>query len=292
MAEKPSIVRDAAHILVLLVLLLVLLVVVTKFKIVHPSAIPGWQGVYCTYVEQKHSVVGFVYGADGAGDPEQLVQDLTKNRPLLRTELVRLQDATPALLSRYEVIVLERSRTVPIRVVSVLEGYLDSGGTLVWTGDSLSHQVLDERDFEEARQLNSTTYRNWANSTSTGKDYYSWFLETYGNVQGFGGFGDKFLGGYLRTERASSTTFLKPVIREHLLLSGIASTPLEQGGFLGVVNQNDDVDMLASIEHSSEVFPGILEKKYVGRVLYFAFPLEALGSKTFIDNVFDYLVTC
>ncbi len=287
---NASFVRDLAHIAVLVILLLVLLVIVTKFKVIHPSLIPGWQGVYCEHIEQKHSIVGLVVGVDGAGDPDALLVELSANRPNMRVELVRMSDITPALLSRYEVLVLEKSKTVQFRVVNVLEGYLDGGGTLIWTADSLSKQVLDQRDLDEAKQLNSTR-SYWFNQT--GKDYYSWFVETYQAQQGFGEFGNKFLGGYLRTETAKATTELNPVIRDHLLLSGVNSrSAIPIGAPLGVVNQNDDVNMIASVEHNSQSFPAILEKKYVGRILYVAFPLEELESPGFIDNVFDYLVTC
>lgn len=289
MAEQSSPVKDIAHLVVLLILVLVLLVVVTKFKVVHPSAIPGWQGVYCTYIEQKHSVVGFVYGEDGAGDPEKLVEDLSKSRPSLRTELVQMRDVSPGLLSRYEVIVLEKSKSVPFRALSSLEGYLDAGGSLVWTSDSLSKQVLDDRDLEEARQYNAS-HPEWLNQT--GKDYYTWFLESYASQKGFGEFGNKFLGGFLKSQPATSSTVMTPVIRDHLLLSGIQIVPIPAATTLGVVNQNDDVNMIASIEYGQDTFPAILEKKYVGRILYFAFPLESLQSSTFIDNLFDYLVTC
>ncbi len=289
MVDKPSVVRDLTHIAVLVVLLVVLLVVVTKFKVIHPTVIPGWQGVYCTYIEQKHSVVGFVYGADGAGDPEALVTSLSNNRPSLRTELVRLEDISPSLLSRYEVIVLEKDKTVSFRALSALEKYLNSGGSLVWTSDALSHQTLDPRDLEEARQINQTK-PNWFNET--GKDYYAWFQEAYGTQQGFGEFGNKFLGGYIGSKPATSSTLLTPVIRDHLLLSGINVIPVAQASVLSVVNQNDDLNLLANIQYGQETFPAILEKKYVGRILYFAFPLEALNSKSFLDNLFDYLVTC
>lgn len=289
MADQSSLVKDIAHIAVLLVLLLVLLVIVTKFKVVHPSAIPGWQGLYCDYVEQKHSVVGFVYGTDGAGDPEKFVEQLSKQRPDMRTELVRIGDVTPGLLSRYEVVVLEKTRTVPFKALSALEGYLDSGGTLIWTSDALSNQVLDDRDLEEARQLNASR-PNWFNAT--GKDYYSWFVEKSQAQKGFGEFGDNFLGGFLKTQHATSRTELNPVIRDHLLVTGFQRVAIPLGTSLGVVNQNDDVNMIASIEDSGQSFPAILEKKYVGRILYFAFPLEGLESLSFVDNVFDYLVTC
>ncbi|MDP3741936.1 MAG: hypothetical protein Q8R15_01330 [Candidatus Micrarchaeota archaeon] len=291
MAEQQSIVKDLAHVVVLLILILVLLVVVTKFKVVHPSAIPGWQGVYCTYVEQKHSVVGFVYGDDGAGDPEQLVETLSKNRPSLRTELVQMRDVSPGLLSRYEVIVLEKSKTVPFRALSALEGYLDNGGSLVWTSDSLSKQVLDDRDLEEARQYN-VSHPEWREQSGTGKDYYTWFLDTYQAPKGFAEFGDKFLGAFLKTQSATSSSAMMSVMRDHLIISGIQTVAIPSGTTLGVVNQNDDVNMIASVEYGKETFPAILEKKYVGRILYLAFPLEALNSKTFIDNIFDYLVTC
>ncbi len=281
--------RDVAHIVVLFVLLVLLLVIVTKFKVIHPSVVPGWQGVYCSYIEQKHSIVGFVYGEDGAGDPEKLVEELSKNRPSLRTELMRQSDVTPGLLSRFEVIVLEKSRTASFRTLNAIEGYLDSGGSLIWTGDSLSKQVLDDRDLEEARQLNETR-SNWFNRT--GKDYYTWLVDTYESQKGFGEFGNKFLGGFLGTEKASQSTELNPLARDHLILSGVQRVSIPAGTTLGVVNQNDDVTMLASIAHGAKSFPAILEKKYVGRIIYLAFPLEGLESQSFIDNVFDYLVTC
>ncbi|MBI4406480.1 hypothetical protein HY571_01045 [Candidatus Micrarchaeota archaeon] len=287
---STSFARDIVHIVILVVLLVVLLVVVTKFKVIHPSVVPGWQGVFCTYIEQKHSVVGFVVGSDGAGNPEGLVVDLSNKRPSLRAEIVRISDATPALLSRYEVLILEKSKTAPLRFVNILEGYLDRGGSLVWTGDALSNQVLDDLDLEEARQLNASR-DFWFNQT--GKDYYSWFVETYQNQQGFGEFGNKFLGGFIKTERAATSTEFNPVIRGHLLLTGFNQRfALPQGTVFGVVNQNDDVDMLASIEHGQDSFPAVLEKKYVGRIIYLAFPLESFNSESFLDNLFDYLVTC
>ncbi|MFH1247367.1 MAG: hypothetical protein V1644_03225 [Candidatus Micrarchaeota archaeon] len=290
MAERASLVRDLAHVVVLFVLLLVLLVVVTKFKIVHPSTVPGWQGVYCDYVEQKHSIVGFVIGSDGAGDPDNLMLTLSKSQPTLRIEPVRLSDITPGLLSRYEVLVVEKSKTVPFRTLSALESYLDGGGTLIWASDSLSHQVLDSRDLSELKQEN-LTHPDWY--ARTGKDYYTWFIEEFQSKPGFGDFGDKFIGGFIEARRSTGSTFLNPVMRDHLMLSGITRVKLEPQIVLGVVNQNDDVNMLASIEGTGDdAFPAILEKKYVGRILYFAFPLESLESTAFLDNVFDYLVTC
>ncbi|MFH0713253.1 MAG: hypothetical protein V1722_01945 [Candidatus Micrarchaeota archaeon] len=305
MAETKSLVNDIAHILVLLVLLLVLLVIVTKFKVIHPSVIPGWQGVFCEYVEQKHSVVGIVYGSDGLGNPEELEVILSRLRPTMRVEMVKLEDVSPALLSRYEVIVIERSRTVPFRFVNTLSGYLDGGGSLIWTGDAMSNQVLGSRDITEANQQDQLRYAAWLKlPENKGKDYTAWLTEKYEGKEytawiqdnnaeqgAFGEFGSNYLGAYLKTERSNSATSLVPVLTDHLILSGIPKFQLPLTNF-GVVNQNDDYNIIANIEHNGEIVPGILEKKYVGRILYFAFPLEVIDSPTFLDNIFDYLVTC
>ena len=293
--SAPSFFRDLIHVAGLVLLLLVLLVVVTRFKVVHPSVIPGWQGVYCTYISeslgQKHSTVGFIYGKDGLGDPEKLVDDLSKFRPTMRTELIRLDDVSAGALSRYEVVVLEKTHSVPFKTITALEKYLDNGGSLVWTGDALSNQTLDRRDLEEARQKNATL-PHFANNSGTGKDYYSWFVENSQDQHGFGDFGDRFVGAYLKNQRAGSGVTLKPIVQGHLLLAGIKETDLPPALTYSVVNQNPEADVLANIDNGQETVPGILEMKYVGRIVYIAFPLESLNSTSFIDNVFDYLVTC
>ena len=36
----------------------------------------------------------------------------------------------------------------------------------------------------------------------------------------------------------------------------------------------------------------LLERKFAGRIVYAAIPLEYIDSKTLLLNMFDYLVTC
>jgi len=293
--ETPSFIRDALHILILFLLLIVLLVIVTRFKIVHPSVVPGWQGVYCTYISeslgQKHSSVAFLYSKDGSGNPQQLVEDLSKFRPEMRTELFKAEDVSGGILSRYEVVVLERTRTVPFKTISALESYISSGGSIIWTADALSNQTLDSRDLEEAR-LQNLSKPDFAATVGRGKDYYTWFVEHAQDQQGFGDFGDKYLGAFLETKTASPATEFSALDKNHFILAGIRAATLGAGTKFAVVNQNPDANMIATIKHGSDTFPGILEVKLQGRLIYMAFPLEALNSTTFIDNVFDYLVTC
>lgn len=209
----------------------------------------------------------------------------------MRSELVRAQDVSGGVLSRYEVVVIEKSRTVPFKTISALEKYLDNGGSLVWTGDSLSNQTLDRRDLEEARQKNATL-PHFANTTGEGKDYYTWFVENSQDQEGFGEFGNRLIGAYLKNQRAGSGVMLKPLVQGHLLLAGIKETDLPSALTYAVINQNSDADVLANIDTGQETAPAIIEVKYVGRIIYIAFPLESLNSTSFIDNVFDYLVTC
>ena len=282
---------DVLHLLVLLVLLIVLLVILTKFKLVHPSMVPGWQPVYCQFVEQKHSQIAIVTTRSGNGNADELFASIRNERPDLRVTLLSAKDLSHELLKRYEVVILEQTRDVSFKSVDSIKEYLSQGGTLIWTGDSLSNQVPDNQDIAEAKRKNETM-KDYKNKTGGQyESYYDHFLERT-QEDGFGSFGNEFIGSYVSTTQSASPV-IRLIIDDHLLVTGLLKElPLEKGASVTQINPLNGNALIASIKVGEEEYPAILEQKYVSKIIYIAVPLTSIESKSFRQNLFDYLVTC
>ena len=284
---------DVMHILVLAILLIVLMVILTKFKVVHPSVVPGWQGVYCTYIEGKHSQVAIISSKTGSGDAAQLLATISNERPDLRVSPIAARDLSPQLLSRFELVILEQSKDISFKSMDALQSYLDKGGSMVWTGDSLSNQQPDASDIAEARQRNETEKNFSSKYGGQWASYYDYFLDRT-KQPGFGSFGEQFIGSYIATTPKQNSA-LKIILDDHLLVTGLVKDlPLKPGTKVTQVNTGSGLALIASIPTGidDEEIPGIVEQKYVGRIIYVAAPLTAIDSKTFRQNLYDYLVTC
>lgn len=287
-----SFLSDILHLVVLAVLLIVLLVVLTKFKIVHPSVVPGWQGFYCTYVEGKHSQVAIITSHSGSGDAQTLYNLISNERPDLRMSLLQARDLSPQLLSRYELVILEQSKDISFKSVDALQSYLDKGGSLIWTGDALSNQQPDESDIAEAK-LKNETEKDFSNKTQgRWNSYYDYFLDRT-KQEGFGAFGENFIGSYISTSTVQQAN-LKIILDDHLLVIGLLKDlPLKKGTQITQVNTGSGLALIASIPTGNGTeTPGVVEQKYVGKIIYFAVPLTSIESKTLRQNLFEYLVTC
>lgn len=285
--------NDVAHLVILAVLLIVLLIIVTKFKIVHPSAVPGWQGVYCNYIEQKHSQIAIITSNTGDGNAQSLYTLLSNERPDLRFQLVKTRDLSPQLLTRYELVVLEQARDVSFKAIDSITAYLDKGGSLVWTGNSLSNQQPDSQDITEAKRRNETEKNFSSKYNGKWESYYDYYMDA-SRREGFGEFGENFIGSYLKTESMQKPS-LKIILDDHMLVSGLVKDlPLKEGAKVTEVNPGSGLALIANIptNKEDEEIPAIIEQKYVGKILYLAVPLSSIESKTFRQNLFDYLVTC
>ena len=283
---------DILHLLVLAVLLIVLLVILTKFKIVHPSVVPGWQGFYCTYVEGKHSQVALITSHSGSGDAQMLYNTISNERPDIRLTLLQARDLSPQLLARYELVILEQSKDISFKSVDALQMYMDKGGSLIWTGDSLSNQQPDSSDLAEAKQKNETEKDFSKKTNGQWNSYYDYFLDRT-KQKGFGTFGENFIGSYITTKSTPQAS-LKIILDDHLLVTGLVKDlQLKKNTQVTQVNTGNGLALIASIPNGDdEEISGIVEQKYVGKLLYIAVPLTSIDSKTFRQNLFDYLITC
>lgn len=297
--------KQIMNVVILIVLVVVLLVVLTKFRFIHPRDIPGWQGVYCGIIEPGHSRIAIVYGDDGAGDPEKLENLLTRARPSSAPIRIPLQEISAGMLKNYDIVFLDHARTITFGQAAALQAYLDGGGNLVWQADSASVYTVTPEELSEALMMNASK-----------PGYYENFIKKVNNTKGFGDLGSLYAGiAYVRTEAAANDLILRIVDSQNLIGSGVglapegsvAGTPRElplgqmaPGMPYAVVNEkplgalagSTKVAVLAT--GAKQLYPAIIDTKYVSRIVYVAFPAELISEKItgLLNNILDYLVTC
>lgn len=280
--------ENIPHIIVLALLVLLLLVVVTKFKIIHCTQVPGWCDTYCSMF--GNSKVAVISGAGAIGNATQLILSIQRAHPITLVEEFPASEMSAGLLEPYELIVIEGPKNFTYKQRIALMDYLDRGGSLLLIGDAITSQYVTQEDLELALLLNATK-----------PGYYEQVLKEQNKTpKGFGDLGTYYLGAqYVRTEQPQQAT-LKIVTRDNPIVRGLRAE-FQLGNATGaprpvpfaVVTENPAVVTKAAlIAAGGKEYPAVLERKYVGRIVYIAFPLELAGSPTLIGNIFDYLVTC
>ncbi len=309
--------KELPHLIVLIVLVLVLLVVVTKFNWVHCSQIPGnWCDIYCNVVMRSHSRVALLYGDDGIGDPTTLENIIRRVRPFTYLEPVRLKDASYGMLKGYDLIILEHARSVSYKESRALREYLNTGGMMIWVGDSASRHYYDQIDVADviARTSDETFNESGFSKAELQKaldhdmtideiDNFTQKLVEKGffgedarkRPSGFGPLQDVLFAKYVDVVNVTpgKKVTMKIVNRDNMMGRGLfyefEITPIR---FADVKENAAWVDKVTQISYDGKEYAGIYETRYSGRVIYSSIPLEDLNSTTLLTNIFDYLVPC
>ncbi|HII39083.1 TPA: hypothetical protein HA318_03730 [Candidatus Micrarchaeota archaeon] len=288
--EKPT--EVLVKVLVLVVLVVVLLVVLTKLKFMHSKDIPGWKGFYCGVIEQgKQSKIMVLYGDEGLGDPELLVEQLSRFRVSAPALSMHINSVSTGTLKSFELVILEKARKLTFTQAAVLEAYMDGGGSIIWIGDAGSEYVLSEED------------RQWALMENETLPYsYEALVNRSRRATGFDEIGRQYLGvNFLRVENGSSGVVLKVVDRSNPLMEAVVQElELHEVPF-AVVRENavgaaGGITKSAVIAYGGHDYPAVLDSKYVGRIVYVAFPPEQVTQSNqpggLLTNMVDYLVNC
>jgi len=291
--ERRDLFSELPHVIVLALLLVVLLFVLTKFKWIHCSQIPQWCNVYCTATgNSRVAVITGGLADPGIGNGDQLERLINQNRITTLVTRFNASEISAGLLEDYELAVLTEVKNISLRQALVLSEYLNRGGSLLWEGDALSsnYTFTDEDKFllqaeNQSRPGVYEAYERLLNRTS--------------------GYGFGFLGETLGVRYVKTTTTDKEYsttnprfrsVKDHLVTSGLKNFELlAPVPFAQVVEDSKAVTKIAVLSPGSsqgKEFPLLLERKFVGRVLYSAIPIEYIDSKTLLLNTFDYLVTC
>ena len=327
MSEIDSLRKDLPHLIVLVALVVILLVVLTKFQWIHCSQIPGWCNAYCSVITRSHSRVGLVSGEDGIGDPQALYNIIQRERGYTYLEQVGLSQLSSGSLKGYDLVILEKMKTVSSREAKAIKDYVDRGGSVLWIGDAATVQIPDQYDLLKAREANATfydkLYRAVASKNETLEDQYAkdqikrWedtddykILVRAGLQKEYDATGavkdrpsptpsfeklkDVLGARYVETRKLSTPVDFEVYDRNHYLTRGLkARFTADPGSFAEVAEDASRVTKIAGLKTpDGKTYPFILEARYTGRVVFFAYPLEASNSTTLVGNVVDYLVPC
>ncbi len=277
--------KEIPHVIVLLALLLVLLIVLTKFKVVHCSQVPGnWCATYCSYFNGGKSRVALISGTTGIGDPNLLRNTISQQRLFTFIEPVPMQGMSAGLLKSYELVILERAKKITPYQAQALQEYVAQGGALMIVGDSATEYYVSADDLAAAELENQT------NPGAIDR------LQNRAKQSGFGILSAEIQAKYVRTENASKGVSFKRVLRDHLVMSGLKDEfDLPTLPFVVVAPQQAMTTIVAVLKtKDGKEYPAMLDTKIGLRtaVFYVSFPLESSGSKTLLLNAMDYLVTC
>ncbi len=315
--------KDITHLVVLAVLVVVLLVVLTKFQWVHCSMIPGWCNVYCDVITRSHAQVALIYGPPGSGIGNPVADDLETRgnleneiralRPDIALLPISVDDLSAGLLKRYDVVILERARNMSSRQVKVLIDFVERGGTLVFVGDSATYQYVDAYDLLLAQQENQTYYDKLqrildARNVSWNSDYAKRSIEEYKKTDTYDTIVNysKIRTGFRKLVAVTASQYSRTVIRpgyfvnlsialpDHLVAKGLLKklTDTQIREYAIVQADPSSTDIIAYIEDGQNRYPAIVETRYAGKVLYFAFPPERGNSATLLANTWDYIAAC
>ncbi len=285
MSMEDDFKREIPHLLVMAALLLILLVVVTKFKWVHCSQVPGdWCNVYCGIVGKSR--VAVVSGVNGTGNVTSLINLVSNIRTTTYLEPYPSSELSASLLQNYELVVFEHARDLTPRQINAILQYADKGGSIVWVSDSGTRTFLSADDLADAKNRNESD-----------PGYYEDYVKGLNQTKGFGRLSDLLRVTYQGMENTTAAYF-KIADKNALIAHGLNATfAVNALQFTRVNADVSNANLVASIYGTAACTldnpcPGIVSSKYAGYIVYSAIPLEQYRSTTALNNLFDFLVTC
>jgi len=129
--------KDLFHLVVLVGLVLGLLYLLTWTGVLRCAAVPGWCDAYWLITRGGPPRVLIIDGGQGMGDPDLLRQALGDPQHAgVQAAMSRLDLVNLGNIKRYDLVIVERSRTMSTGKLKMFMEYVNSGGRLVWTGDA------------------------------------------------------------------------------------------------------------------------------------------------------------
>lgn len=278
--------QSIPHIILIAVLLVAGVFVLTKFKWINCHDIPGWCSIYCKAA--GNSRIAMISGASGMGDPKKFGKMIMDNTYHV-AENIPPSQLSYGVLGGYELVIVEKADNLTKKQVQAIQAYLDSGGSVIWVGDSGARGIeglKEEIAVSKAKEgkLNETNKTN-ASATPTPTPMNIW-KET--------GLKNYLLVDYNDTINTTKKNItIITIMRDHPIMMGLKQNIDIKTKKVSIVEDTPEGSTkVANIEIDGQEYPGIVENKYVGRIVYFAFPPEDLESPTFIMNLIEFLISC
>ncbi|MFH1106307.1 MAG: hypothetical protein V1787_00270 [Candidatus Micrarchaeota archaeon] len=288
MSGEDDIKREIPHLIVLGILLLILLFVVTKFKWVHCSQVPGnWCSVYCGI--SGHSRIALVSGDSGTGNPSALYNLSSNAREYTFISNYPAEAISASQLRGFELVIFERMTRLTPKQEKAVREYADSGGNIIWIADAGTQRYLTPGDLQDALNRNESD-----------PGYYEWYVKEVNRTKGFGALGSLFKATFQRMENSTSgkPLYLKVADRDALATRGMNFTFETNARQAAVINPDVSAAQILYSVYGTKTCtfaspcPAIIAHKYVGYVVYSAIPLEDIKSVTALANLYDFLVSC
>ncbi|MFH1257658.1 MAG: hypothetical protein V1658_01875 [Candidatus Micrarchaeota archaeon] len=278
--------REIPHIIVMAILVFILLFVLTKFKWMQCTQVPGdWCSLYCSVSGNPR--IAYIQGEGGIGDSLALSNEIRKNRLYTFAEAIPINGISSGVLKNYELIIVEGAKRMTPLQVNALYEYASSGGGILWIGDSGSERYLSDADIQDALRHNMTS-----------PGYYERVVKAVNDTRGFGPTIESFLKlNYEKSETGKNLT-IKIISKDHPFTKGLKTEFQIPATELSIVNPNSPSSSILAYAYGTESCtekkpcPAIIASRFSGPVAYVAFPLEESGTKSLITNMLDYLVTC
>jgi hypothetical protein len=259
--------------------------VATKYEWIHCYQIPQWCNVYCQFA--GHSQVAMITGgpnAIGMGNAALFTQQAEEGR--ISTIIVPLttSELSAGVLSQFDLVILDQMQQISFMQALTLKNYVDQGGSILWMGDAATNYVSNPNDNALALAQNKSQ-----------PGYYEAYMK-FVNQSGGTGFG--LLGNYLGAQYISENTnpvsvSINQLIPSNPIVSGLLPAYAFTTPYVSVAQVPQVTTEVATLQvPGGTAVPAILDRKYVGRIVYVAFPVENANSPTLTQNLLDYLVQC
>lgn len=138
--------------------------VITWAGIMKCSTVPLWCDVYWGIMGPPKVLIA--YGFDGLGNPDKL-SSLLEDKFILGIRPVsrQIDSITQGSLRGYDLVIVTRSKTMSAEQLAMFYDYASGGGRLVWTGDSGTMAIKDEKNPKDYNIPN--TSQGWTRVTSS-----------------------------------------------------------------------------------------------------------------------------
>ena len=270
------------------VLILVILFVATWGGLVKCGSIPYFCDIYDYVLGSPR--VAIVFGDSGLGDPEKLREVLLSpdNVNAKAVDLIHIDRVSLGNLKTYELVIVEKARLLSYDQLEMFKMYVESGGRLIWVGDSGVETIEEEKkNYSDVNELKTMMTNPWVRVKETDIDFKILSFDEFLGLKYFNNYCDEvtcksnlFTVGTIKTEPTGN----------HTLIYGLSpALPLkisDEKDF-SIVKQfpnssNSNIvltlDFLGNISGESgnigKTVPLIVTSGVGEKVAYYAYPLE------------------
>ncbi len=311
--------KNLFHLGILLTLIVVLLFILVYTGILSCGQVPSGCEIYYAVIKGGQPTVLVAFGEGGMGNPQKLADVLSAHDVLnARVKTLKMDRLTYGNITEYQLIIVEGAKKICTEKLKVFMYYVNTGGRLVWTGDS-GTQLCDGT---QGTSLDS--YLKDRERNEGGKDAIigPWARKDGDKQMSFDDFlGLDYVGNHCEfsdCRKGEVAGYVQAIKDDHKLVYGLSPSIPFSGDFGIVQLKNEsDVRLVAALDYGTsflvqgpstagkpwlearkkyslnQKLPFIVSSGVGDRVAYYAAPIESFVSdeqphknKAFIEQMY------